>query len=219
MPSIFFVVEAIDTASDSLTEPIRNPPSINDSGTVAFDAFLDPDTTGIYTVSSNGDIATVVDESGDFDGPHNSSINNDGTVVFTARDSRREETRNIDLATPNWGFSIETRCSCGAASCQSLPLLACEASGKSGPCIRSWWSYQKFPAIHTGQSVRHHVAESRKRPDGRLHGAVQPVRSAPATDGEPGCRAGYQPRGRQGSDLPDLGNRGRAFGTRMDARQ
>jgi hypothetical protein len=57
--------------------------SINDSGTVAFGAFLDSETTAIYT-ATGGVISTFADESGDFDGFGYPTINNNDMIAFSA---------------------------------------------------------------------------------------------------------------------------------------
>jgi PEP-CTERM motif len=60
-------------------------PALNDSGTVAFHAFLDNGVEGIFT-GSGGPTTTIADTSGPFDrfGESLLSINDSGTVAFSA---------------------------------------------------------------------------------------------------------------------------------------
>src|SRR5688572_26155245 len=58
--------------------------SLNDSGTVAFGAFLATGGMGIF-IGSGGPTGTIVDSSGPFDFLSDPVLNNTGTVVFTGR--------------------------------------------------------------------------------------------------------------------------------------
>ncbi|MEQ9481163.1 DUF7453 family protein [Coleofasciculus sp. F4-SAH-05] len=58
--------------------------SLNDADTLAFSAFLDDESSGIFT-SSNGSFTTIADTSGAFSSFSSPAINNNGAVAFRSR--------------------------------------------------------------------------------------------------------------------------------------
>lgn len=73
----------VDTVGGNSPLSAYTLPSINDSGTVAFNAGLDAGGQGVFT-SSNGVLTTVADSSGSFNNFSSADINNKGTVAFLA---------------------------------------------------------------------------------------------------------------------------------------